>query len=94
MSTQTAGQTTSHASLSYRIKRIYDFSAAQKKLRPTHAGVLSEMLESFDWTIPEHPNTRLEQHLQEMLDWKAVSAELKQEIREFLGRYLAVRNIA
>ena len=81
------GATTSHASLSYRIKRIYDFSSAQQKLRPTHAGLLAEVLAGFNWELPEHPTTQLEQHLAEIATWRGVSDELKEKIRSFLEAY-------
>jgi hypothetical protein len=81
-----------HASLSTRIKKVYDYSVRTRNVRPTHAGLLAEVLSGFDWQIPPHPNTHLVQHLGEIKTWNGVEAPLKAAIDAFLARYLARRD--
>jgi hypothetical protein len=82
----------SHASLSARIKKLYNYSRASRALRPAHQSFLTELLASFDWTIPEHPNTRLDHQLQEICQWSGVSESCRRTIDEFLARYRQVRD--
>lgn len=78
----------SHATLSYRIKRIYDYGARQRRLRETHAQIIVDLIASFDGRLPEHPSRALEQNLTAMLRWRSVPAEVKDTIQKFLAHYL------
>jgi hypothetical protein len=80
-----------HAMVSTRITKIYHHALPTRSLRPAHVGILSEILEQFDWEIPEHPNTRLDQQLAEIVQWPATPAELKAQAQKFLKEYLAAR---
>lgn len=82
-----------HASLSSRIKKIYDYSCGTKRLRAAHIGFLRDLVENFDWAIPGHPNTRLEEHLGEMLGWQGVTDEFKGEMERFLKKYREARGL-
>lgn len=86
-----AGERLNHRSLSNRIKKIYDYSAAGRALRPNHAVHLEEVLRGFDWVVPEHPNTQLEFHLGEICGWGGVNDELKSLIQSFVAQYKQVR---
>lgn len=81
-----------HASLSYRIKRIFDHSLKKRRLRAVHAGILSEMIDGFDWKLPDHPATKLELHLREIQTWPGVDPQLKEQIAVFMERYLNARS--
>lgn len=83
--------TISHASLSMRIKKIHGYSASAKALRPAQLAMLSEILTCFDWVIPTHPNTKLERHLVELLSWRGVTNEFRDQASKFLERYLKAR---
>jgi hypothetical protein len=86
-----AGERLNHRSLSNRIKKIHDYSVAQRTLRPNHALHLEEVLRAFDWVVPEHPNTQLEFHLGEICGWGGVSDALKSLIQSFVAQYKQVR---
>ena len=81
-----------HASLSNRVTKIHKYSRGARELRPAHAGLLGEVLQNFDWVIPDHPNLRLAEQLGEIVSWDAVSGDLKGAIKGFLERYLALRD--
>lgn len=81
----------SHAGLSVRVKRMYSYCFPQRKLRATHAEHLEQVLASFDWIFPDHPNTMLDFHLREISVWAGVSPELRGQIDAFLNRYMAAR---
>lgn len=81
-----------HASLSTRIKKIHDYSAGTRKVRPTHAGLLAEVLAAFDWQIPPHANTHLVEHLNAIRTWQGVSAQLQADIDQFLTAYTTARD--
>lgn len=81
----------SHAGLSVRLKRMYTYNLADRRLRAPHAEHLSEVLRAFDWVLPEHPNTLLDFHLKEIASWSGVSADLRREIDVFLARYTEMR---
>jgi len=81
----------SHAGLSVRVKRMYSYCFPQKKLRATHAEHLEQVLASFDWIFPDHPNTLLDFHLREISGWAGVTPELRSQIDDFLARYLSAR---
>lgn len=80
-----------HRSLSNRIKKIYDYSTKQRTLRPNHTLHLREILEAFDWQVPDHPNTQLEFHLGEIGSWSTTTDSLKEQIATFLVQYKDVR---
>jgi hypothetical protein len=88
-----AGDVT-HASLSTRIKKIFMFTYESRSLRPAHQQILTDVLDGFDWHIPEHPNTRLDQQLAEIATWPGVPDALKKKIGEFLPRYLEARGLS
>lgn len=82
----------SHASLSYRIKRVYNFSKASQTLRETHRGLILELVDRFDWIIPDHPNSQLDFHLREIVGWIAgKDAHAEEKIKIFLERYQEAR---
>lgn len=84
----------SHAKLSTRIKKIYDYSAPSRQIRPAHMGLLGEMIASFDWVLPDHPNTHLDQHLDEMLQWDGPTSEFRLQVQSFLKAYRQKRAAA
>lgn len=84
-------ESVSHASLSTRIKKVYMYSLQARKLRDAHMTQLLDMIADFDWQIPRHPNTRLQQHLVEMLGWKGVTPVFREAVMAFLDRYLVAR---
>jgi hypothetical protein len=84
----------SHGSLSSRTKKIYEFAQKTRTLRPAHAGLLMELLNSFDWSIPDNPKSRLDFHLAEMRTWKDVPEDLRASIVRFLDRYREARSTA
>lgn len=81
----------SHARLSNKIKKVYDLSHDKKNVRPAHASILCEMIALFDWHVPLHPNTKLDQHLFEMSTWKGSPPDLKEAVTAFLERYNRMR---
>lgn len=88
------GEEITHAKLSTRIKKVYDYAVPSRQIRPAHSGLLLEMIEQFDWAIPAHPNTHLDQHLEEMLDWDGVTSEFKTQVSAFLAEYRARRAVS
>ncbi len=84
-------ETVTHASLSSRVTKIHRYSYETRVLRPAHAGILGEMLEAFDWVIPEHANGRLSALLTEISEWGNLPPELAQKIEQFLKQYDSAR---
>lgn len=82
-----------HGSLSNRIKKIFNYTLESRALRPAQASLLQDLIDRFDWRIPEHPNTRLEIHLEEMLTWRGMSPVLARAIETFLDGYLEARRL-
>ena len=87
-------ESVSHASLSTRIKKVYTYSLASRKLRAAHVSLLTDLIHGFDWKIPKHPNTKLEVQLVEMLAFKDVPDEFRTLAMGFLERYLQSRRKA
>jgi hypothetical protein len=85
-----AGRVT-HGSLSHRIRKIYLQCSSLRALRPAHGTMLVDLIEHFDWVIPDHPNTRLEVQLMEMMAWPNTDSSLKLAVGKFLERYLEAR---
>ena len=83
-----------HASLSSRIKKVYTYSTSSRALRPAHLGLLKELIDNFDWVLPQYPNTRLEQHLSEIRTWSGVPDDFKDELDRFLKRYTSARKVS
>jgi hypothetical protein len=81
-----------HASLSARIKKIHVVVAETQKIRPAHLDMLNDLLDNFDWSVPAHPNTRLDQHLADMATWSSTPGALKEKIKTFLKRYRQLRD--
>lgn len=81
----------SHAGLSVRVKRMYNYNQSSRRLRATHAEHLEQILDAFDWIIPDHPNSMLDFHLKEISAWDGVSDALRVMIAEFIARYTNAR---
>lgn len=84
----------SHAGLSMRIKRIYNYSQAAKVLRASHAEHLAVILAQFDWQLPDYPNSQLDFQLREIAGWTRTEPETRALIEAFLVRYRAARSRA
>jgi len=83
--------TISHAGLSMRIKRIYNYSQAAKVLRASHAEHLAVILAQFDWQLPDYPNSQLDFQLREIAGWERTEPETRALIEGFLVRYREAR---
>lgn len=87
-SRQIPGAAISHASLSTRIKKIYEYYEDKPKvLRPAHAGLLLEVIQKFDGVIPEHATTRLLSQLESILTWNDVPEDLRSTVAAFVESY-------
>jgi len=83
-----------HASLSYRIKRLHQYTKKAKRLREAQLSMLRELFVLFDGVIPKHPNTQLDLQLLEMASWPHVTPKVRGELEAFVERYRAAREAA
>lgn len=83
-----------HASLSYRIKRLHQYTKQAKRLREAQLSMLRELFALFDGVIPKHPNTQLDSQLLEMASWPHVPPKVRGELEAFVDRYRAAREAA